>query len=670
MRFVYSSLTRFELSLALCALLSGCTMDPSATPSASQGTVIQGRVHGGSQPISGAHVYLFAANTTGYGNASVSLLNAATTGLSDSIGAYVTSDPTGSFSITGAYACTANTQVYLYSLGGDPGAGANSAAGLLAILGNCPSSGSFLPALPLVQVNEATTVAAAYAFAGYATDAVHVSSSGTALAKIGVANAFANAANLASIISGQALATTPAGNGTVPQSEINTLANLLASCINSNGAITGPSSPSTCYTLLNNALSSGTSGNVPSDTATAAINIAHNPGVNIANLCGLQAGVAAPFLPDLACTSGPGYPNDFTIALNFTGGGLDNPIGIAVDGLGNAWATNYFGTSVSEFSNLGVALSPAGGFTNGVLTKPFGIAIDGSGDAWVADFGTSGVGGVTEISPAGTTLSPSGGYTGGVSSAFYSVAIDGSGNAWSMSATRSLLVELTSSGALAAGETTAGYSGGGMASPLAIAIDSSENVWTANENNTVSKFSSSGAAISTSAGFTGGGLNNPYAIAVDHSGNAWVANLGTPNSTTHTYSGSNIAEFSPSGAAVSSSTGYTGGGLSIPQGIAIDGLNNVWAVSIGEQIISGLPNNSNVSEFSNSGVAISPSTGYIGGGIFGADAIAIDGSGDVWIANGNSTNNGTSLVEFIGAAAPVVTPLATGVKNGTLGARP
>ena len=98
-----------------------------------------------------------------------------------------------------------------------------------------------------VVVNEVSTVAAAYAMAGFATDALHVGSSGTALAQMGIANAFANAANLETIGTGVALATTPAGNGTVPQAEINTLANILAACVNSNG--TG----SACSTLFANA---------------------------------------------------------------------------------------------------------------------------------------------------------------------------------------------------------------------------------------------------------------------------------------------------------------------------------------------------------------------------------------------------------------------------------
>ncbi len=50
--------------------------------------------------------------------------------------------------------------------------------------------------MPYMVVNEVSTVAAAYAMAGFATDATHVGSSGTALALTGIANAFANAANL------------------------------------------------------------------------------------------------------------------------------------------------------------------------------------------------------------------------------------------------------------------------------------------------------------------------------------------------------------------------------------------------------------------------------------------------------------------------------------------
>ena len=52
---------------------------------------------------------------------------------------------------------------------------------------------------------------------------------------------------------------------------------------------------------------------------------------------------------------------------------------------------------------------------------------------------------------------------------------------------------------------------------------------------------------------------------------------------------------------------------------------------------------------------ISGSGGYTGGGLLNAPSdLAIDGSGDVWVPNSN--NN--TIVEFVGAAAPVVTPIA------------
>src|ERR1035441_8756741 len=171
---------------------------------------------------------------------------------------YVTTDANGNFTITGDYSCAAGQQVYLYALGGTQGGIANPAAGLLAALGNCPGTAgttndSFSSGLFLV-VNEVSTVATAYAFAGFATDATHVSSSGTALAQTGVANAFANAANLETLGTGVALATTPAGNGTVPQTTINTVANILASCVNTTGATSSP-----CVTILAFAKSAGAS---------------------------------------------------------------------------------------------------------------------------------------------------------------------------------------------------------------------------------------------------------------------------------------------------------------------------------------------------------------------------------------------------------------------------
>ena len=636
------------LSSLMCLLLGGCARGTSGPPTPDAGAAIAGRVMGAQAPLVGAQLYLLAANTTGYGgagiaasssNASLSLLSAAETGTSDSLGAYVATGSNGGFSLAGDYTCTSGQQLYLYILGGT-----NSAAGLMAAIGSCPASVS---SAITATVNEVTTIAAAYAFAGFATDATHVSSSGTALAQVGIANAFANAANLASLSNGTALATTPAGNGTVPQAEINTLANILADCVDTSG----PGSNG-CQLLFTNAMSGGSSGTAAADTATAAINIAHNPGANVTTLYGLAS--TAVFAPKLSA-----QPNDFIIGLNFAGGGaVYPPYSVAIDGAGNVWFIGIY-DSVFEYASLGVPLSPSTGYTGGGLSNSFSIAIDGSGNAWIANYYEATV---SKLSSAGVALSPSAGYTGGGLDVPTSIAIDGSGNAWIANSNAAAVSKFSSTGT--ALSPTAGYMGGGLDGPASIAIDGSGDAWTANFASavgvTVSKISSAGTAISPSSGFTGGGLYSPRSIAIDSAGNAWIANEDYDR-VGHTGS---ISKFSSAGTALSPPTGYTGGGLLNPVSIAIDGSGNVWTANLGS-----------VSEFSGAGAALSPSFGYgYAEGFFDSpQSIAIDGSGNAWVAN----DGNYSVSELIGVAAPVITPICAGLPatptvdgSSKLGTRP
>ena len=64
--------------------------------------LLGGSVHGGQQPVTSAHVYLFAAGTTGYGSAPSSLLNTSTAGVSsDASGnALVPTDASGDWMIS------------------------------------------------------------------------------------------------------------------------------------------------------------------------------------------------------------------------------------------------------------------------------------------------------------------------------------------------------------------------------------------------------------------------------------------------------------------------------------------------------------------------------------------------------------------------------------------
>jgi hypothetical protein len=224
--------------------LSGCDLTTPATPAAEAGAVIKGNVHGGQQAIVGAHVYLLAAATTNYGATSTSLLTSGTAG-TDSVGSYVLSDANGAFSITGDYICTPGTQVFLYAQCGNPGAGVNSAASPLAALGQCPAAGDFATATPFVWVNEVSTVTTAFGLAGFASDAHHIGSQQTPQSLLGIKTAFANVPQLEYLAYGATFGTTPIDNGSVPHTLINTLANIIAACINSPGL-----SSTECSTLF------------------------------------------------------------------------------------------------------------------------------------------------------------------------------------------------------------------------------------------------------------------------------------------------------------------------------------------------------------------------------------------------------------------------------------
>jgi hypothetical protein len=626
--------------------LAGCSggpLGPSVKTNSVQGAAIQGTVHGGQATIAGGSLYLYAANNAGYGNASISLLNSSVlsqtpAGGKDSNGNYyVTTGSDGSFAITGDYTCPSTTsQIYLYATGGNPGGGANSAIGLLAGLGTCPANGTLSPSLFIV-INEVSTVAMAYSVAGYATDPLHVSSPANTLAQTGITNAFATVTNLETLNSGVALATTPVangGNGTVPQTEINTLANILAACINSSGPSFTP-----CTTLFSNAKNGSTT---PTDTATAAINIAHNPGANIASLYGLQTGITA-FQPMLSA-----QPNDFTIAVSYTGGGLSTPSAVAIDGSGNAWISNFGGNSVTELSSLG---KPSSGspYTGGGLDQPIAIAVDDLGATWVADepFSTSS-GEVTKISGGTVT-----GYTAGGLRGPYGIAIDGKEEVWVPNGDNSSATKLDNSGIAASGSP---YTGGGLDGPGFVSIDGSGNAWFANHT-TLSEFNIAGTPISGSGGYGGASLTNTNTLAIDGSGNVWVAAV------------TSVVKVSNAGTVPSS--GYTGAGMDEPVAVAIDGSGNVWALNYGS--------NSDV-ELSNSGSILSgasgysfPATGWGVGTPNANQAIAVDGSGNVWIINPANS----AIIEQIGVATPVITPIAAGLPatptlNGTsnLGTRP
>ena len=639
-------LTILVMSFSVLAL-SGCGSDMSSSADIPNQSSMNfnGIAHGGQQPLNGSHIYLFAMNQTTYGGASTSLLTSST-GHSDAIGNYVLTDSAGDFNIAGDFTCTAGTYLYLYALGGDPqlgGTASNLSAGMLAVLGSCAKINS----ISFVWMDEVSTIASAYALAGFATDATHIGGpTSTTLQLSNLGNAVNTSSNIENLATGLPLSTTPAGNGTVPVSEINTLADVLASCINSTGSL--------CTALFSN--TKNRSNIAPTDTATAAINIAQHPAANVSKLLSLVT-ESSPFQPVL------GNVNDFTLSVHYTGGGLATPYGIAIDTSGNVWASNGGANKLTELSSMGAPLSGSG-FTGAGIDSALGIAIGSTGNVWLANYGpiASGHGvSISRFSSSGTAISDAAGDIGGGLDGPFAIALDSIGNAWmsnSTAASGGSLSEFNSSGieqsdVLGDGNTH-------LFVPEGIAFDGSGNSWIANNrHNVLSEFVLTGASPHTQVPlqFSGGGLNSPTGVALDSNGNVWVANGGS----------NNLSEFNSSGKAISLSRGYTGGGLNVPIGIAVDGSGNIWTANSGGSCGPGRDATKlssaagSVSEFNSAGTALSPSTGFTSTGASAPYGIAVDGSGNVW-----ATNSGSNTVnEFIGAATPVVTPIVANLAVGS-----
>jgi hypothetical protein len=640
-------LKRIFLPLTLsCVVFVGCgnAVLPPIEVFVVTGAPISGKLLSGTLPVSGAHVYLLAVGTTGYGKPSFSLLDSGSTGSQDSAGSYVVTAADGTFAIPGYYSCGAQTNVYVYTSGGDSGLGQNSAATELAAIGPCPQVGAV--ATPVV-VDEVTTVAMSFALAGFANDALHIASSGSSLALVGVANAFVNASHLAPTNTGLAPTLIPSGSATVPQTTINTLANILFSCIHSAGA----GSPA-CGALLGNAGSAPPS----SDTASAMIAIAHSPATSVSTLFAQQSSTP-PFSPNLTA-----IPNDFSLGLVFTGGGINLTNGMAADAMGNVWSTNdsYY---LTEISSAGVFLSgPNGYFSNAYTPGP--IAIDLNDNVWIGN-GThtiNGPGSLFELSSNGTVLSGTNGYGYGLLRTPQGLAIDASNNIWVTDTVSNDVLEFSNSGQVLSGAK--GFTGGGISNPYQLTISPSGDVWVTNSTvYSISELSNSGMPLTPSTGVAGVGFFGGTSLAIDRQDNVWAVTVGA---------GAQVSKVSPDGVILSGS-GYATTAMQAADGagvtMAIDGDDNVWTPA----------GASNVIELSNTGETLSGSNGYGGGIASYPQYLVIDGSGDVWVSSATYIPSGVrgvpgvytfKITELVGVAAPVVTPIAAGVKLNMLGARP
>ncbi len=638
---------RLTVLVATALVALGLQLAPAGAHSPGRST-LRGHIASAGAGLAAARVTLYRA---GGGR------GAAPTALASSV-----TGADGSFTLSYRAPTTAGAVLYLLASRG-------GAVRLAAVLG-AP------PAPRRVTVDERTTVAAGFALAQF------ISARGIAGPAPGPQNAAAMAGNLAEVRSGglsPVLAAAPNGRATSTLPTFDSLANLLVSCARSRGG---------CPALTR--LATPPRGVAPRGTLQTIADIARDPWHNVAGLFTLAATGPAPYQPALGASA---QPDAWTLALRFDGDGrsLDGPGNMAIDARGDIWVTNNYvyspsiltpvcgGQLVMEFTPSGryVPGSPFGG--GGVNGAGFGITLDPHGDLWLGNFGFAAAdcqakpphNSVSEFNAAGHPLSPSthGTFTGGFARGQISwpqgTVSDRAGNIWIANCGNDSVTRY------ADGDPgrTSQLTGLGITKPFDIAFNGRGQAFiTGNGNSTVAIVNPNGTPIAGSP-IRGDGLGKPLGIAADSAGNMWVSNSGSvdvpcPSFRPGRSTAGSVTLIGAHG--VAHAVPFTGGGLTIPWGIAVDGHDNVWVANFGGSRLSELcgirvaacpPGR-------RTGQPISPATGYGFDGLTRNTGVQIDPSGNVWVANnwkpvpylpGNP--GGYQLVAFVGLAGPLRTPL-------------
>ena len=637
------------LSCSISAwFLSGCAVAPYADTS-SHALTISGTAFGGQPPISGASIILFATGSTGYGS-SPSGIGTATT------------DSNGHFQITNLIGCPAGSEIYLVATGGNPGLSGvtnNNAIVLVAALGDCASVG----ASTHVNINEVTTIAAAYALSGFANTTtaspVPVQIGASASNATGLTHAFLNAANIVDFTSGQARSTTPAGNGSVPSSMINSLADILEPCVNS------PSKTSaSCSALFTAATPPSGFGAAPVNTWQAALDMAQYPGNNTATLFGLISGTPS-FQPTIGATA----PNDLSLGIQYSAGFASDgvtaatlPFGLTADGSDNVWVTGMGGAGLVELSSTGAVQSPSGGYGNSTMraASTRQVAVDLHGNIVTVDTGSpANVYIYNPTSSVTTTIQPGGLPLSGV-------AIDSNNNIWyssqSSATSGQALGQLAYNSGSSTFATTPTAFSVGTALPgtgtYALTVAAGNNsIWAPNQSSGVTSYFFSPYNVAPGTLTTGDTTN--YAAAVDKNGDVWI---------TGTKAGANaaslfkVSHLNPTGTPATINAPNGGSGLNGSLSIAIDGNDRIFvnsftagtiveydpSIGSGTFLLTSGGNGFNPANNSNAGIIVTS----------GARTTTIDAAGALWTVN--SASGSKPVVQILGIAAPTVPVLAQG----------
>ncbi len=167
-------------------------------------------------------------------------------------------------------------------------------------------------------------------------------------------------------------------------------------------------------------------------------------------------------------------------------------------------------------------------------------------------------------------------------------------------------------------------------------------IWVVGATGQLERVSEAGASVTSGVGQQ----NSPGqygAIAFDASGNTWSVQSASDS----------LLRTSNTGG---QPTTLTGGGLSTPTSLAVDGAGMVWVANSG---------NGSLSEFNNNGTPLTVN-GLLPASGIAPSAVAIDQRGGIWVAN----RSAGTVKHVLGAGTPVVTPTAAASSTAHLGVAP
>ena len=311
-----------------------------------------------------------------------------------------------------------------------------------------------------------------------------------------------------------------------------------------------------------------------------------------------------------------------------------------------------------------------------------GVSVAGAGDIYLSDGSsnvirkvTASTGNISTIAGIflGTNvvdLTPYAGDGGPATGAHLniplSVAVASSGNVYIADAGNNVVRKITASTGnittfAGMGPSHQGYDGDGgpaiaatLYNPYSVAVDATENVYIADsQNKVIRKVTASTGIITTIAGngvegYSGDGgpatsaqLFLPQGVAVDGSGNVYIADNGSHVVRMVTTSSGNITTLAGNGTAGFGGDGgpATSATFSSPQGLAVDVSGNVYVADAANNVVRKI----NASTGNISTVAGNGAQGYSGDGgpaiaakLFAPVGVALDGSGNLYIADDNS----------------------------------